>query len=532
MTGITQVLVVGAGPVGLTAAHELARRGVRVRLIDAASGPATTSRATSLHARTLETFDQMGMVEELLARGLRVEAFTLYQNGRRLARLGTSYAPNPTRYPFTLAIQQVTTEEVLRTALEKHGVVAEWGVRLAELRQDGSQVHAELHHADGTVETVRTPWLVGCDGGHSTVRRQLGIPLVGDANETWMLADAEVSVDLPRDSLYLVRQQGHNILMVPLPGERRWRLIDTRDVAYDGDNGALRQRLAGKLSAGLGQPRVRVGEPEWVSVFTAQQRMVNQMRVERCFVAGDAAHVHSPASGQGLNTGIQEAFNLGWKLAMVVHGRADAALLDTYSLERVPVGAALLDSTKNAARLVALRNAVAGATQPLFFALVRAITPLRVKIQEQILGKISALNVAYPDSPLTAAGTGSGNGARPRPGERVARVMPAGCGADGWRMLLDELRDPRWSLLAGPELAGAAELAAAGRGTAGWLSVRVADERADPGGVLRADLGLEGAGWLLIRPDGYLAARGGSFTFPAFAAALEPVALTGQVAAG
>lgn len=524
----TQVLVVGAGPVGLTLAHELNRRGVAVRLVDSAAGPVTTSRATSLHARTLETFDQMGLIDDLLARGLRLEAFTLYQNGRRLARLGPSYEPIPTRYPFTLAVGQVETENVLRTAVTKAGVAVEWGVRLTQFDQDSGNVHAVLRHADGSAETVDVPWLVGCDGGRSTVRKQLGLPLIGDTNETWMLVDAEVSVDLRRDSLYLVREDGQNVLMVPLPGDRRWRMIDTRDVHYDGDVAALRKRLDRKLSAGLGQT-VHIRTPDWVSVFTAQQRMVSQMRVDRCFVAGDAAHVHSPASGQGLNTGIQEAYNLGWKLAMVVNGHAGPTLLDSYSAERVPIGAALLESTRTAARLVALRNRLAGATQPLFFVLVRNLTPLRVKIQQQILGKISALKVAYPDSPLTAPRE-SGKAAGPRPGERITQVMAAGATGHGWQSLLAELRDPRWLLLvasapAGDDLPG--EIA----GTKDWLSTMVLDGRTDPDGRLRADLALAPRDWLLVRPDGYVAAEGCLLTVAAIAAALEPVALTERIAA-
>ncbi|GIG63094.1 FAD-binding monooxygenase [Longispora fulva] len=532
MTDLREALVVGAGPVGLTVAHELRRRGVRVRLIDAAEGPATTSRATSMHARTLETFDQMGVVDELLALGLRIEAFTLYQNGRQLARLGTDFTPNPTRYPFTLGLGQVDTERVLRDAVARLGVTVEWGVRITALEQDGDGVRAELRHLDGSTETAEVGWLVGCDGGHSTVRKQLGLPLTGDSHETWLLADADVDTGLARDSLYLVRSVGDNFLLVPLPGDRRWRMIDTSGTWAGTDDDAVRGRFASVLSDGLDRP-VTVGPPHWVSVFTAQQRMVHRMRVDRCLVAGDAAHVHSPASGQGLNTGIQEAFNLGWKLAMVIQGHAGPALLDSYDAERVPIGAALLGSTRNAARLVALRSAIAGATQPLFFAVVRNLRPLRAKLQQQILGKISGLNIGYPDGPLTVAAPA---GPGPRPGQRVAQVTaPAGDGA-GWSGLLEELRDPRWTLLVGPDGATAdpARLAAK---NSGWLSVRTVDAGPsptgpgplpDPGGALRGDLGLGPTGWLLIRPDGYVSARGERLTTAALADALRPLALSAR----
>ena len=169
------VLVAGAGPVGLTVAYELARRGVRVRLVDAAPGPATTSRAVATHPRTLEVYDQMGVVDEMIARAVRITAFTLYADGRRLARLDADYTEIPTRYPYTLAMDQVLTEEVLREALAARGVAVEWGMRLSSFQQDADGVTARLEGAAGSEET-RVGWLVGCDGGHSTVRKLLDLP--------------------------------------------------------------------------------------------------------------------------------------------------------------------------------------------------------------------------------------------------------------------------------------------------------------------------------------------------------------------
>ncbi|GAA3343172.1 FAD-dependent monooxygenase [Amorphoplanes nipponensis] len=523
----TEVLVAGAGPVGLTAALELTRRGVRARIVDAASGPATTSRAIATHPRTLETYDQMGIADEMIARGLIVRAFTMYSNGSRLIRLDADYTASPTQFPFTVAIDQVRTEEVLREALARHGVEVEWDTALTGFDETPDGVLS--HTASGA--SIPSAWLIGCDGGHSTVRKQLGLPLTGEVNETWLIADALVDTDLPRNSIYWIHTSGGTLMMAPLPGARRWRMLDTVDVDYDGDAGAIAARFTGKLSVGTGVPVV-VEAPAWVSVFTAQQRMVPAMQSGRVFVAGDAAHVHSPASGQGMNTGIQEAYNLAWKLAMVIRGWAGADLLDTYSQERVPVGAGLLESTRTASALVALKNRLAGVALPVVFAIMRRVPPMRVRAQRTALGRVSGLDIGYPRGPLTTTTTG---GRRPAPGDRVRRITVA---ADnpGWQALRAELRDVRWTLLA----FGAEAAALAGP----WgpaLSVRTVAEDAadvegaliDPGGVLTEALGAAAGGWILIRPDGYVAARGDTPDPAAVRAALAPAHLLsgGPVAA-
>ncbi|MDT0549850.1 MULTISPECIES: FAD-dependent oxidoreductase [Streptomyces] len=518
----TQVLVVGAGPVGLTMAHELARHGVRVRLVDGAPGPATTSRALATHARTLETYDQMGVAADLLPRGQRVEHFTLHQNGRRLIRLDTDYSRLPTRFPFTLMVDQVITEEVLRTAASRHGVDVEWGMRLTGFEDLGTAVRARLSRADGGVAEIRAGWLVGCDGGHSTVRKKLGLPLLGDSSETWLIADAFVDCDLPRDSIHWMRTPAGTVMMVPFPEPGKWRLLDTTDVDYDGgeaQDAAVARRFTAKIRAGTGRP-ARVGTPSWVSVFSIQQRMVPRMRAGRVFVAGDAAHVHSPASGQGMNTGVQDAANLAWKLAAVIRGEANTRLLDSYGAERVPVGERLLHSTRFATALVQLRSRTAASLLRAAFGVVRALPPLRARIQRRIMGGMTALDLTYRAGSAVLGETA---------GTRVAEVGPRRAArSPGWRELTAELARPGWTLLAFATPDQYPSLYALAEAYGGYLSVRTAvpgtpvpgspvpgspgegapGPLADPDGRLRADLGAEPGGWLLIRPDGYSAARG------------------------
>ena len=430
-------------------------------------------------------------------------------------------------------IDQVITEEVLRTAVEELGGRVEWGVRLESLSPRDDAVDVRLRGPADAGTELTVPWLVGCDGGHSTVRRCLGLRLVGSSSETWLIADATVDADVHQDSIHWVRTRRGTVMLVPFPEPGRWRLLDTAEADHADDPDVIGARFSTKLSAGLGRP-VRVQRPTWVSVFTIQQRMIEQMRVGRCFVAGDAAHVHSPASGQGMNTGIQDGYNLAWKLAMVVAGRADPTLLDSYAAERVPIGEVLLGSTRKATAAVQLRNPVLGTVLPLVVRLVEPGAGPAGADPAEDHGRDVRARCQLSGQP---ADHGGGSGRGPAPGGRVAQVTAAGAQDPGWADMLAELRDPRWSLVVGGAAAPAvAELPA---DVAEWLSVRTvitsppapgsagsaeAVEAADgaeaarhrplpdPSGRVRADLGLGPRGWLLVRPDGYLAARGDDFS--------------------
>ena len=475
-----EVLVVGAGPVGLTAAHELARRGIRVRVVDKATGPATASRAMATHARTLEICRQMGVLDDLLPRGRKVEHFTIHLRGRTLVRFDTDYSKLPTRYPFSLMVDQVVTESVLRDSLSALGVRVEWGIELVSCvsREDGAD--AELRPVGGQVERHHYSWLVGADGAHSRVRKCLGLRLLGDSTKTWLNADIQLPLDLPADSNHLVHHGRGTLLLVPFPQPGKWRVVDTEDTDHVDDIDLVTDRLADKLSRGFARA-VAIPEPSWVSAFTVQQRMIEKMRAGRCFVAGDAAHVHSPASGQGMNTGIQDAFNLSWKLADVLRGHAGEALLDSYEAERVPIGRALLRSTRTATALVSLRNAIAPVAMPAGLGLVRTVPALKRRLEAKLIRGFCGLALSYPDSPLSVPALGSG----PAPGDRL--------------LLPFDLFDGRWVLLVFSDdnkLAGSGIRARYGH---------VVDLRAagDPGLA-----GVSRGGYALVRPDGHLAAKG------------------------
>ncbi|MEU7941396.1 FAD-dependent oxidoreductase [Microbispora bryophytorum] len=491
-------LVVGAGPVGLMAAHELLRRGVSVRLIDAATGPATTSRAAVIHPRTMETLDQAGLYEEVNARAVQGRGTAFHADGKQLASMDSYFTAYPTRFNKLLLLDQVITEQLLRTAVERLGGRVEWGVRLTAVEQDAGTVRATLDR-NGTTEIVSMPWLVGCDGGHSTVRHQIGLEMKGESTETWLIADADITFAqlVEHDRIRWIRADGTSMMLFPLVGDRRWRLLDTVDVDYAGDDAAVAERFGRKLSRGLGI-RSHVERPTWVSVFNIQQRAAPVMQSGHCFLAGDAAHVHSPASGQGLNTGVQDAFNLAWKLAAVINGQASAELLDTYSVEREPVAKALLKSTRMATQLVELRSAVVDEYLPAVFEIVNAWPPIFEALNQALFGSMSGLGIAYPTSPLTVPDTDTLRPG-PAPGQRLVQVRHPEADTAGWKKLFDALRDPTWLVITsttGPATGGSTpSLPSLARGC------QVEKPAADT-------LGLDNDGWVLVRPDGYLAARG------------------------
>ncbi|MEV0847645.1 FAD-dependent monooxygenase [Streptomyces sp. NPDC049954] len=509
MTGYdVDVLVAGAGPVGLMAASRLARSGVSVRLVDAADGPATTSRALGAHARSLEIYDQLGLVGEIAPHGTRINTFVRHQDGRG-RRLDFDFAGLPTRFPYMFNVDQVIIERVLRGAAASAGVAVEWGTRLESFEQDDDAVTAVLRGGDGSGaahETVRARYLWGCDGGHSTVRKTLQLPLTGEPAHTWLIADAIVHTDVDRDGVHWLFPPGGALMLFPFPEPGKWRLLDTTGEGRPEDPEQIARQFGTKLSQALERETV-VENPSWASKFTIQQRAVPAMHVGRCFVSGDAAHVHSPASGQGLNTGVQDAYNLAWKLAMVVHGQADAALLDTYDGERVPIGQALLASTGEVMGTVMVDTAGGGTSH--------SLDSMR-EFQHQLIRSMSGLAIAYPDSPLTVPDDEPGEG--PRPGERLTQLSAADAQSPGWTVLRARLRAPAWHLLVftGSEDATGRDHLTAVTGTLpAWVDTvtisRDPDDGHgvwDPDGRVHDTLAATGGDWILVRPDGYLSARG------------------------
>jgi 2-polyprenyl-6-methoxyphenol hydroxylase-like FAD-dependent oxidoreductase len=338
------ILVVGAGPTGLTVASELTRHGAPVRIIDKLPGIVATCRATGIHSRTLEIFHDLGIVDEVLARGDELRGANQFANGERFLHLRfENEVDSP--YPFTISLEQFTTEAILEGLLNRLGGEVERSTELVEMADRLDGVQTTLRHADGSEEIVDTPWLVACDGAHSRVRHLNRQHFPGESDpRQYVVADVLLhEAQLARDEIHAFLTDRGTLFVFPIPRGRYLVIADVRD-PRGADTPLLEEIQA--LVTERGPGGIRVSEPHWLSYFHINYRVTRHYRHGRTLLAGDAAHVHSPVGGLGMNTGIQDAYNLGWKLALVVRGLAPPSLLETYERERRAVAEDVIKVTR------------------------------------------------------------------------------------------------------------------------------------------------------------------------------------------
>ncbi|MEV1117224.1 FAD-dependent oxidoreductase [Actinosynnema sp. NPDC049800] len=447
------VIVVGAGPTGLAAACALRLRGVRVRVVDAAPGPATTSRALGLQPRGSEVLERIGALGDLPARSVGIRRVVVHVGGRRSGELRVGRPTALVRRPGLL-VSQAEVEAGLRARLADLGVDVEWGAAVTGLAQD---------ERGAVLSTARGPasadWVVGCDGAHSAVRKAAGIGFPGvPLVEGFVLGDVRAELPLPRDAVGVWVRGGEMFSAFPLPGGV-WRFMapapgtSVEDVPEFLTRAALRHAGV-RVEAGSGWV--------WASVFRIHRRLAETYRRGRVLLAGDAAHIHSPFGGQGMNTGLGDAENLAWRLALVVAGRAGDRLLDGYQTERRPVAEEVLGATSGLTGLVLGESPVARLVRDRVLFPLMSLPPVEKAIWE----RASQLRTSYARSPF---------GRRPRVGDRVPEFA-VGSGF-GWT-------------LASPRDDGFAAVARDALG-------EVRHVRRDGGA-------------LLVRPDGHLAWRGES----------------------
>ncbi len=467
-----KVLVIGAGPVGLTMAAELARYGVAVRIVDKAAGRTDKSKALVVWSRTLELLDRAGCAEALVAAGHKVTAANIFAEGRTIGHVELAGVASP--YPFALMLPQSETERLLEAHLSGLGVAVERGVEALRFTEIEAGVATVLRHADGAEETVETEWLIGCDGAHSAVRHALGLTFEGDTLQTdWILADAHIfGFTTPDTELSLFWHADGVLAFFPIsPG--RYRMI--ADIGQSKGEHPANPTLdeVQAIVDRRGPGGLRLSDPIWLSGFRINERKVKEYRSGRVFVAGDAAHVHSPAGGQGMNTGMQDAINLAWKLALVRAGRGSEALLASYSLERGAVGEQVLKQAGMLTAVGVIHNHAAQTVRNFMGGLLFGLAPVRRAMAETL----TEITIGYPHSPLNGPHGAGG----PAPGERVPPIAgqaPIGAG-----------NEPRFALFAAP-------------------GPEVDRLLADHGELLEAEARapLAAGGAWLVRPDGYVAA--------------------------
>lgn len=524
----TPILVVGAGPTGLTMACELAQHGAPVRIVEKLPGIVPYTRATSIHSRTLEVFQDLGVVDQCLALGQPIRGINLYANGERF--LHARYYEVDSPYALPIAIEQWHTEEILEGLLRRLGVQVERETEFVAMEDLLDGIRATLRHRDGSEETLETPWLIACDGAHSRVRHLNRQHFPGEADpRQYVLADVVVETPHVPDEYHTFLTDRGALFFLPLP---QGRIVVAADIPelHDGKVETPKLEEIQSLVTDRGPAGARVRDPRWLSYFRIHYRVSRHYRHGRTLLAGDAVHIHSLIGGQGLNTGIQDAYNLAWKLALVTQGRAPQSLLDTYEKERRGVAEDVVRTTKAMTdRAEIFPNLSAADRERLYF---HAVVPEAERLHKR--RHMEELDLDYRKSPICTEhldrhekGTSFVGG--PHAGAEARDAGPLFVG-DRKLTLFELLRGPRHTMLlflgnrdGETSRARLADLAAAmvpsyrelvdvylvvprSSGDAEDSVAGIAVVR-DPEGALHARYGADAECLYLIRPDGYVGYR-------------------------
>jgi len=386
----TDVLIVGAGPVGLFLANECARRGLRWRLIEARSSQSIHSKALAIFPRTLEIFDMAGIVAPFLAAANRVTSVAVMTHGRTLAHM--RFTPEESPYAFIAMVPQDVTEKLLVEALRRKGGGVEYDTTFVSADQQDDGVRVTVDHK-GEPITLRAAFVVGCDGAHSAVRHLLHIPFEGaEYDASFMLADVQTNDSLPADELQLCPSACGPVAIFPMSATRR-RIVATIEHP-EGDAPSL--DLVRKILGQRAPSGIEARALHWSSYFHIHHRHGTHLRVGRIFIAGDAAHIHSPFGGQGMNTGLHDIWNLIWKLDLFLHGHGNERLLDSYSAERLPVIKQVIETTDVLTKVMGTPNKFAQALRNTVIPMVSRLAPF----QHAFVQRLSELGIAYHGSPI------------------------------------------------------------------------------------------------------------------------------------
>lgn len=437
----TDVIIIGAGPTGLSLACQLIRYGINFVVVEKNETVTPYSKAIGVQARTLEIYDQMQLAQPAIERGTIASRVRLIEGGEVRGEMHlANFGRDMSEFPYMLMLEQSKNEELLYEFIRSHDRDVFWKTELESFSQDNGGVTAEVKLPSGESQTIRGKYLVGCDGSKSAVRHGLGLTFEGNTFERlFYVADARVDWELPHDALHVCLAREVFVAFFPMPGEDRYRIIGTfpesknqeeGEVVYEEIEREVKEQV--KLSLDISDVR-------WFSLYKVHSRRVNKFSEGRCFVAGDAAHIHSPAGAQGMNTGIQDVYNLAWKLAFVIKGAASESLLDTYNEERLANAKRLLDTTDRMFELAAGSSWLMSFIRTTIFPPIAGFVSTLETVSKRVFPLISQIGINYRDDSLSEhTDDGLEN---VEPGDRLPYFL-----VDG-QSIFDKLMAPKFHLL-------------------------------------------------------------------------------------
>jgi 2-polyprenyl-6-methoxyphenol hydroxylase-like FAD-dependent oxidoreductase len=399
----TEVIIVGAGPTGLSLACQLIRYGIDFVVVEKNETVTPFSKAIGVQARTLEIYDQLGLAQRAVQQGTIASRVRLIEGGEIRGEMHlANFGKDLSQFPFMLMLEQSKNEELLYAFVRSHNQDVFWKTELESFSQDESGVTAEVKTASGESQTIRGKYLVGCDGAKSVVRHELGLTFEGSTFERlFYVADARVDWEFPHDALHVCLAREVFVAFFPMPGEDRYRIVGTFPESKNQEDGEVDYEEIEQEIKEQAKLALEISDVRWFSLYKVHSRRVNKFSEGKCFVAGDAAHIHSPAGAQGMNTGIQDAYNLAWKLAFVIKGAASESLLDTYNEERLANAKRLLDSTDRMFELAAGSSWLMSFLRTTIFPPIAGFMSSLEAVSKRVFPLISQIGITYRDHSLS-----------------------------------------------------------------------------------------------------------------------------------
>jgi len=415
----TEVLVVGAGPTGLMMACQLAIHNIRFRIIDKTEDHTTQSRAMVLQARSLEIFDQMGIAQRAIEIGQIADGFGAFFHSKSPVKISLrGISESSTHFPFLLMLEQAKTEKLLSDFLMSQGHFVERKSTFISFEENEQGIISIIKNTDGIEEKIYTKYIIGCDGTHSQVREQMNLPFIGSTYpQSLFVLDCKLDITLPENEFYFSFNGKYITGLFPLK-EGRYRILGTVPDELEGSDTITFNDIKKGFEKRV-PVDISLRDPEWISMYHAHHQYAPAFKKGNCFIAGDAAHIHSPIGGQGMNTGLQDAYNLAWKLSLVIKGKAPELLLNTYTEERLVVAKKIVRTTDTIFYFVS-RQKIRKYITPVLWFVFSQLMSKRQFFRKFIFRTVSEIGIQYRKSPLSQnASFGDFDSDAPKPGDRL-----------------------------------------------------------------------------------------------------------------